>query len=151
MLKAWLSVIVAFNLSGAWSSGCPTHHWRLQTQGCMLLPSYLVHRSQRKSTLLVEYKQLKKANAFVDRRFGGVQLRCTSLSSIVHTYAATFHFIVKPVRLSLRPSGLHSILPAHAEYDDSLTEEEKAIARFQKERLKKARQRAHRLTLHLSN
>lgn len=29
---------------------------------------------QRKSTLLVEYKQLKKANAFVDRRFGGAQL-----------------------------------------------------------------------------
>lgn len=26
---------------------------------------------QRKKTLLVEYKQLKKANAFVDRRIGG--------------------------------------------------------------------------------
>lgn len=32
-----------------------------------LVPSYL----QRKSTLLVEYKQLRKANAFIDRRFGG--------------------------------------------------------------------------------
>jgi len=26
---------------------------------------------QRKSTLLVEYKQLRKSNAFIDRRFGG--------------------------------------------------------------------------------
>lgn len=47
---------------------------------------------QRKETLLVEYKQLRKANAFVDRRFG--------------------------------------------ESDDSLTAEEKAIARFQKQRMK---------------
>ena len=47
---------------------------------------------QRKKTLLVEYKQLRKANAFVDRRFG--------------------------------------------EDDDTLTAEEKAIARFQKQRMK---------------
>ncbi len=26
---------------------------------------------QRKKTLLVEYRQLRKANSFVDRRFGG--------------------------------------------------------------------------------
>jgi hypothetical protein len=26
---------------------------------------------QRKKTLLVEYKQLRKANTFIDRRFGG--------------------------------------------------------------------------------
>lgn len=32
---------------------------------------------QRKKTLLVEYKQLKKANAFVDRRIGGaLKLLC---------------------------------------------------------------------------
>lgn len=30
---------------------------------------------QRKSTLLVEYKQLRKANAFIDRRFGGAGQR----------------------------------------------------------------------------
>ena len=47
---------------------------------------------QRKKTLLVEYRQLRKANAFVDRRFG--------------------------------------------EEDESLTAEEKAIARFQKQRMK---------------
>ena len=47
---------------------------------------------QRKKTLLVEYKQLRKANAFVDRRFG--------------------------------------------EDDESLTAEVKAIARFQKQRMK---------------
>lgn len=29
---------------------------------------------QRKKTLLVEYKQLRKANTFVDRRFGGEAL-----------------------------------------------------------------------------
>lgn len=29
------------------------------------------HPLQRKSTLLVEYKQLRKSNAFIDRRFGG--------------------------------------------------------------------------------
>ena len=34
-----------------------------------------------------------------------------------------------------------------AEYDDTLTEEEKAIARFQKERLKRARKRAPPTTL----
>jgi nucleolar protein 14 len=28
--------------------------------------------TKRKNTLLVEYKQLRKANTFVDRRFGGV-------------------------------------------------------------------------------
>lgn len=28
--------------------------------------------TQRKKTLLVEYKELQKSNAFVDRRFGGV-------------------------------------------------------------------------------
>eukprot|EP00892_Ulva_mutabilis_P004229 jgi/Ulvmu1/2178/UM013_0023.1 len=50
---------------------------------------------KRKKTLLVEYKQLKKSNAFVDRRIG--------------------------------------------EYDEQLTEEEKAIARFQRERLQRAR------------
>lgn len=27
---------------------------------------------QRKKTLMVEYKQLKKANAFVDKRIGGL-------------------------------------------------------------------------------
>ncbi|DBA90017.1 TPA: hypothetical protein ACH3X2_004286 [Trebouxia sp. C0005] len=47
---------------------------------------------KRKKTLLVEYRQLRKANAFVDRRFG--------------------------------------------EEDESLTAEEKAIARFQKQRMK---------------
>lgn len=47
---------------------------------------------QRNKTLLVEYKQLRKANAFIDRRFG--------------------------------------------EEDESLTAEEKAIARFQKQRMK---------------
>jgi hypothetical protein len=26
---------------------------------------------QRKNTLLVEYRQLRKSNAFIDRRFGG--------------------------------------------------------------------------------
>lgn len=35
-------------------------------------PSPLCHSTlQRKSTLLVEYKQLRKSNAFIDRRFGG--------------------------------------------------------------------------------
>lgn len=29
---------------------------------------------QRKKTLLVEYRQLKKSNVFVDRRFGGMPL-----------------------------------------------------------------------------
>ncbi|DBA84060.1 TPA: hypothetical protein ACH3X1_006541 [Trebouxia sp. C0004] len=47
---------------------------------------------KRKKTLLVEYRQLRKANAFVDRRFG--------------------------------------------EEDESLTAEEKAIVRFQKQRMK---------------
>ncbi|KAK9839415.1 hypothetical protein WJX81_000656 [Elliptochloris bilobata] len=47
---------------------------------------------KREKTLLVEYKQLRKANAFIDRRFG--------------------------------------------EDDDTLTAEEKAVARFQKERMK---------------
>lgn len=47
---------------------------------------------QRNKTLLVEYRQLRKANAFIDRRFG--------------------------------------------EDDESLTAEEKAIARFQKQRMK---------------
>ncbi|KAK9815549.1 hypothetical protein WJX72_005610 [[Myrmecia] bisecta] len=46
---------------------------------------------KRKKTLLVEYKQLRKSNNFIDRRFG--------------------------------------------EDDDTLTEEEKAIARFQKQRM----------------
>ena len=46
---------------------------------------------QRKKTLLVEYRQLRKANAFVDRRFG--------------------------------------------EEDEGLTPEERAIARFQKQRM----------------
>ena len=31
---------------------------------------------QRKSTLLVEYRQLRKSNAFIDRRFGGARPRC---------------------------------------------------------------------------
>jgi nucleolar protein 14 len=47
---------------------------------------------QRKSTLLVEYKQLRKSNAFIDRRFG--------------------------------------------EDDDSLTADERAILRFQKQRMR---------------
>lgn len=47
---------------------------------------------QRRDTLLVEYKQLRKNNAFVDKRFG--------------------------------------------EEDDSLTQEEKALMRFQKQRMK---------------
>ncbi|CAG9463215.1 unnamed protein product [Pedinophyceae sp. YPF-701] len=50
---------------------------------------------ERKRTLLVEYRQLKKTNAFIDKRFG--------------------------------------------EFDQGLTEEEKAIARFQKQRVKEAR------------
>ena len=54
---------------------------------------------QRKKTLLVEYRQLRKANAFVDRRFG--------------------------------------------EEDESLTAEEKAIARFQKQRMKEFGGRSH--------
>ena len=59
-----------------------------------LKPSYIRPACvlQRKKTLLVEYRQLRKANAFVDRRFG--------------------------------------------EEDESLTAEEKAIARFQKQRMK---------------
>ena len=31
---------------------------------------------KRKNTLLVEYKQLRKANTFVDRRFGGTCRQC---------------------------------------------------------------------------
>jgi hypothetical protein len=31
---------------------------------------------QRKNTLLVEYKQLRKSNAFIDRRFGGTLPAC---------------------------------------------------------------------------
>lgn len=31
--------------------------------------------TQRKKTLLVEYKQLRKANTFIDRRFGGGWVR----------------------------------------------------------------------------
>ena len=49
---------------------------------------------QRKKTLLVEYRQLRKANAFVDRRFG--------------------------------------------EDNEGLTPEEKAIVRFQKQRMSQA-------------
>ncbi len=33
---------------------------------------------QRKDTLLVEYKQLRKANNFVDRRFGGADAAATA-------------------------------------------------------------------------
>jgi hypothetical protein len=36
---------------------------------------------QRKHSLLVEYKQSKKANAFVDRRFGGMLRSGLCLSS----------------------------------------------------------------------
>ena len=58
----------------------------------------LTHRSaaclQRKKTLLVEYRQLRKANAFVDRRFG--------------------------------------------EDNEGLSPEEKAIVRFQKQRMSQA-------------
>ena len=36
----------------------------------------LVACLQRKSTLLVEYKQLRKANTFIDRRFGGAPPVC---------------------------------------------------------------------------
>jgi hypothetical protein len=36
--------------------------------GCCLCALLTV---QRKKTLLVEYKQLRKANTFIDRRFGG--------------------------------------------------------------------------------
>ena len=38
----------------------------IDTDCISLLPA-----PQRKKTLLVEYKQLRKANTFVDRRFGG--------------------------------------------------------------------------------
>ena len=47
---------------------------------------------QRKETLLIEYRQLRKANVFVDQRFG--------------------------------------------EDDDALTAEDRAVARFQKQRMK---------------
>lgn len=40
---------------------------------------------QRKKTLMVEYKQLKKANAFVDKRIGGV---AAALLELLHV--ATF-------------------------------------------------------------
>lgn len=38
---------------------------------CALAPKSPAAPVQRKSTLLVEYKQLRKSNAFIDRRFGG--------------------------------------------------------------------------------
>jgi hypothetical protein len=34
-------------------------------------PMHDSHNLQRKKTLLVEYRQLRKANTFIDRRFGG--------------------------------------------------------------------------------
>jgi hypothetical protein len=42
---------------------------------CLLLrlsaAAFSPQHLQRKKTLLVEYKQLRKANTFIDRRFGG--------------------------------------------------------------------------------
>ena len=65
--------------------------WKGVVSVCCL-QSVTVFCLQRNKTLLVEYRQLRKANAFIDRRFG--------------------------------------------EDDESLTAEEKAIARFQKQRMK---------------
>jgi len=58
----------------------------------VLISSLTVVRLQRKETLLVEYKQLRKSNAFIDRRFG--------------------------------------------EDDEALTADERALLRFQKQRLR---------------
>jgi hypothetical protein len=42
------------------------------------LPAGSVLLPQRKSTLLVEYKQLRKANTFADKRLGGASTRTCS-------------------------------------------------------------------------
>ena len=52
---------------------------------------------QRKDTLLVEYKQLRKANSFVDRRFGGeAAMPCgtpghTCWKDVVVRWVCSFH------------------------------------------------------------
>ena len=92
---------------------------------------------QRSDTLLVEYKQLKRANAFVDRRFGGAPLdevhdtNSDGYSHSCHDHGAIWLANSGPCEAK-----------CCAEHDNALTEDEKAIARFQKERLRKARQRA---------
>ena len=74
---------------------------------------------------MVEYKELKKCNAFVDRRFGGAALQESPIASCC--------FWLKCPR---SVQALRVIACTLAEDDATLTEEDKAIARFQKQRMK---------------
>jgi nucleolar protein 14 len=93
---------------------------------------------QRKGTLLVEYKQLRKANAFVDRRFGGEgppqlflspTLAWQQLASVKQLANSLKHLIQLTTRV---------LASTVAEDDEELTTEERALIRFQKQRLKEA-------------
>lgn len=85
---------------------------------------------QRNRTLLVEYKQLNKSNAFIDRRFGGENGNCNLCKTVCSTFG-----LGKPQATS---SFCWITLYACSctEDDQSLTEEEKALIRFQKQRMK---------------
>ena len=79
---------------------------------------------KRKKTLLVEYKSLRKANSFVDRRFGGKSLSCSPMST-----KRPPPFLRGPHRLKSFP----------AENDASMTEDDRSFGRLQTQRLKKTK------------
>lgn len=65
--------------------------------------------AQRKETLLVEYRHLRKANTFIDRRFGGKALTCLFQAKTIRLIklgAATALLRLGLVPLFLRPPML---------------------------------------------
>jgi hypothetical protein len=86
---------------------------------------------QRKKTLLVEYKSLRKANTFIDRRFGGG----LPVLDVRTAYARA----VRPFGQTQLPM---SVLVRCAEEDERLTEEDKSFARLQRQRVQDMRRGA---------
>ncbi len=107
--------------------------------------------SQRKKTLLVEYRQLRKANTFIDRRFGGatdahqraLPAACCMLPAALSPlpFTTSTATATKNITPSTPPHPLNPH-PHPIEDDPCLDEEDRALARFQAQRVKEARRDA---------
>jgi hypothetical protein len=108
--------------------------WRLKTGRDHGHRSRLRHAPpapQRKKTLLVEYKSLRKANSFVDRRFGG--------GPGAYAWRTVVGELAPPADRPARALGAHPLpsLQPCAEQNPELSVEDRALARFQAERMRR--------------
>ena len=81
---------------------------------------------------------MQKSNAFVDQRFGGRPSHhsCSSHFMCALTLSTSSAALMKPWHACQSTMSLSAFRTLGAEEDASLTAEDRAIARFQKQRLK---------------